>query len=190
MKKIIILIILFSTKINAQYFEGFVVTNNNDTINCKFINISNLFKESLFKPVTLRNKVRIQKENGEEVKYKPSELRSFSIKGTGRGKTDYIKFISMKSDDFKHFYHEDYAGKISHYIIYDDDMYANELRKEFYIKDSKKIKISLFSPRKDYGELIKDYPDLYNKWMDPALYKLRFADEIIKEYNEYFKGLK
>ena len=44
-----------------------------------------------------------------------------------------------------------------------------------------------FSSRKKFGELIDDYPGLYEKWIDSNnYYKISQIEEVIKLYNEYF----
>ena len=190
MKKTLLSIIFIFIICNfyGQRFSGYIVTNTNDTIKCRFHNISNMFWKEIFNPATLRNNVKIINEKGEKVKYKPFELFSFVIKNvenTGGRKhinKDY-KFVSLQSDDFQHFYEEVFLGEISCYRIYDQDLNANLLERYIYVKKNKLVKIGFLSERTDAGELIKDYSELYKQWMDKEPYKLSQMNTVFEIYN-------
>ena len=191
MKRYFITLLLFfsltSFSQNFEGFKGYVVTIDNDTIHGTFESISNMFYKNIFNPARIRKIVKIKNNAGIVTKYKPNEIVSFLVYKP-RNNTDY-KFISTYRDDYKHFYHEILVGKISYYKIYDQDMNASELYKEIFIKNDKIQDVTMFSYRKDFGELIKDYPELYSKWVDGnKFYKTYETDLVISLYNEYFKN--
>ncbi|MGL2962876.1 hypothetical protein ACSVH2_03530 [Flavobacterium sp. RSB2_4_14] len=176
-------ILLFTLFAQAQKFDGYVVTNTNDTIHCKYYIGTHSSDEKIPYPSTVCKKVKILTNKGEEMAFKPSQLKSFFIKGT---KDCDLKFVSLKEDDDQ-FYHELITGKLSLYKIYFTS-YGNEFSNGVILKDEKLYKIAGFGTRKKFGELIKDYPELYNKWMNSEDYKLNQFQELVSLYNEHFKN--
>jgi len=182
--------LIFSLSAFSQNFEGFkgyVITNNHDTIHGTFDAISNIFYKNIFNPARVRKVVKINNNAGIVTKYKPNEILSFLVYKP-RGEKDY-KFISTYRDNYKRFYHEIAVGEISYYKIYDQDMNASEIYDEIFIKNDNIQEVTMFSYRKDLGELIKDYPELYSKWIDGnKFYKTHETELVISLYNEYFKN--
>ena len=174
-------IIIFNLASQAQgRFNGYVVTNSNDTIKCKFSLEMNIFDDSLFYDSGISKRAKIFKENGEKVKYMPSELKTVFITGPKQG--DY-KFVSLEQDK-EHFFHEIVKGKLSFYVIYKGNLRGGfPFQMPYFLKDGKLY--SNLNSRKSFGELIKDYPQLFEKWMDRKN-KVSQID-IITEYNTYFK---
>jgi hypothetical protein len=184
--RLLLYILLFSSLVHSQKFDGYVVTNANDTIRCKFFVQTNLFDTTMFYPNSVKNKVKIF-SNGQKIKYEPNQIKSFYITGTKFG--DY-KFISLPQDGYKHFYHETIVGKISFYKIYLDNLNGGfPQHREVFVKEKKIQNIRSLSFRKDFGELIKDYPELYSKWIvGNDNYKLSQVFEVIQEYNKFFEN--
>lgn len=188
MKKITLILFFYFFAIisNAQgRFNGYVVTNSNDTIKCTFSLEMNIFDKTLFYDSSLSKRAKIFKQNGEKVKYKPTELKTIFITGPKQG--DY-KFVSI-SEDKNHFFHEIISGKISYYIIYEGNLSGGfPYQRLFILKDGKLARMDGFSRRKTLGEFIFDYPELHQKWMDSNnYYKIDQFDDVIKTYNEHFK---
>jgi hypothetical protein len=188
MRKILFVftVVVFTANIQAQQrFNGYVVTNANDTIKCRFSLEMNIFNDSLFYDSGISDRAKIFKENGEKVKYLPTELKTVFITGPKQG--DY-KFVSLEQDK-KHFFHEKIIGKLSYYILYKGNLGGGfPLQNPYFLKDGKLLQISGFSARKKFGELIKDYPELYEKWMaSNDYYKTGQFPEVIQLYNEHFK---
>ena len=183
MKKntLILLLNFFVLICNAQgRFNGYVVTNSNDTIKCTFSLEMNIFDKTLFYDSSLSKRAKIFKENGEKVKYKPTELKTIFVTGPKQG--DY-KFVSLEQDN-EHFFHEKIKGKLSYYIIYKGNLQGGfPFEIPYFLKDNKLYEN--YYTRKEIGELIADYPELYDKWMDKKN-KVSQID-IINEYNTYFK---
>jgi hypothetical protein len=186
MKKILfaLFILAFGNISYGQKFDGFVVTNTNDTIHCKFFIQTNSADEKIPYPSSVCKKVKILTDKGEEMAFKPSQLKSFFIKGT---KDCDLKFVSLKEDDDQ-FYHELIIGKLSLYKIYFTSMYGQEFSNGVILKEGKLYKIAGFGLRKKFGELIKDYPELYDKWMNSEDYKVDQFQELVNLYNEHFKN--
>lgn len=177
-------ILLFSLFAQAQKFDGYVVTNTNDTIHCKFFIRTNSIDEKIPYPSSVCKKVKILTNKGEEMNFKPSQIKSFFIKGT---KDCDLKFVSLREDDDQ-FYQELIIGKLSLYKIYFTSMYGQEFSNGVILKEGKLYKIAGFGLRKKFGELIKDYPELYDKWMNSEDYKLDQFQELVSLYNEHFKN--
>ena len=190
MKKIsfVLLVIFFGLSTYAQNFDGYVVTNANDTINCKFFVETNLINEKIFYATSVYNKVKILNSKGEKIKYTPKDLKSFYISGTTDGN---FKFVSFKYDDYKHFYHEMIGDRLSYYRLYNkDNAYkgSNQTYKEFIFKDDSFLELGLFNTRKNLAKLIEDNKEIYDKWMDEnGYYKLKDAFNIINQYNNFYK---
>ncbi len=188
MKKIlfILTVILFSISVQAQQrFNGYVVTNANDTIKCRFSLEMNIFDSTLFYDSGISDRASIFKENGEKVKYLPTELKMVFITGPKQG--DY-KFVSLGQDK-KHFFHERIKGKLSFYILYKGNIGGGfPLQMHYFLKNEILLQIKGSNARNKFGELIIDYPELYEKWIDSdKFYKLNQFEEVINLYNEHFK---
>jgi glycosyltransferase involved in cell wall biosynthesis len=190
MKKI--LFALFMTAFGfityGQSFDGYIVTNANDTIHCKFFVQTNLFNKKIFYATYVYNKVKILTEKGEKIKYYPKDIKCFYISGTTDGN---FKFVSFKYDNYKHFYHEVVGDRLSYYRLYNkDNQYkgVNQTYKEFIFKDDFFLELGIFNTRKNLAKLIKDNKEIYDKWMDEnGYYKLRDAFNIINQYNNFYK---
>lgn len=186
MKKIVFIGLFLIVKFNSysQRIEGYVVTNSNDTIKCKFFVTPNMFNRTIIykDELCLLKKLKILTNSGEKKKYRANELKSFFVTGTSEGD---FKFVSLNEDNYNHFYHEVIKGKISYYRLYKgvDGTKFNE----YIIKSNLMFKLGIFNTRKTLGEQIKDYPELYEKWMDSNnFYTIDKLDEVIKLYNEHF----
>jgi hypothetical protein len=167
----------------SQKFDGYVVTNVNDTIHCKFFISTNEFDNSILNVFTIKDKVKILKDNGETVKYTSRDLKSFLVKGTKFGD---LKFVSLKYDDNDRFYHEVLVGKLTFYRFYKGPPTIGIC---FASKDDKFVELQGSQYRERLGELIIDYPELYHKWIDSKkYYKGSQLEEVIKLYNEHFKN--
>ena len=183
---IIFIVIIFGFNMQGQRFNGYVVTNSNDTIKCRFSLEMNIFNDSLFYDSGISDRAKIFLENGTKVKYKPSEIKTVFITGPKQG--DY-KFVSLKADNYEHLYHEKIIGKLSYYILYKGNIRGGfPFAKPFILKENKLVNIEGFSRRKTFGELIIDYPELHQKWMDSNnYYKIDQILQVLNIYNEHFK---
>lgn len=187
MKKIVIIfiIILNSFNVQCQEFKGYVVTNENDTIKCKFIIETNLFNKNIAYFNYIRRKITIVNELNEKVTYKPYELISFNVEYNGDN-----KFISVQNDNYSRFFHEVLEGKISLLVIYERSMSQYRVGDTPYyylLKDNILTDLSLGGHRNEIGVLFEDYPQLHKDWMDKK-YKTKDYVDVIKKYNEYFKN--
>lgn len=181
--KVVAFLLLLPLFVHSQKFDGHVVTNTNDTIRCKFFIKTNSADDKIPYPSSVCKKVKILTEKGEEISFKPAQLKSFLIKGT---KDCDLKFVSLKEDKSE-FYQELIIGKLSLYKIYFTSMYGQEFSNGVILKDGKLQKIAGFGIRKKFGELIEDYPELYKKWMNEE-YTLDQFQELVSLYNEHFKN--
>lgn len=173
---------------NAQKFDGYYVTNTNDTIKCSFDVEVNIFDSKIFERASVKNKVKILNIEGKKLVFKPNEINSFFIKGTSTG--DY-KFVGIVNGN--NFYHEIIKGKISYYKLYRQNpggALGTLIAEEYYLfKDGKLVEISPLNLRKGLSKQMLDYPELNQKWLDSdKFYKLNQFEEVIKLYNEHFKN--
>jgi hypothetical protein len=183
---IIVFVLISCFNVHGQRFNGYVVTNSNDTIKCRFSLEMNIFDETLFYDSGISERAKIFLENGEKVKYKPSEIKTVFITGPKQG--DY-KFVSLKADNYEHLFHEIIVGKLSYYVLYKGNIRGGfPFARPFILKENKLVNIEGFSRRKMFGEFIIDYPELYQKWMDSNnYYKIDQMIEVLNIYNEHFK---
>jgi hypothetical protein len=183
MNKFLILL-LISLSANSQKYHGYVVTNSNDTIKCKFKVQTNMFNDDIYYPssgtiVTINN-------NGEKVKYKPNQLKSYYLQGPN---IRNYKFVSLAEDEHKLFYDEIQKGKITLYYTYSGGLSGGGPDSNPVItKDGRFVKIK-GNVRKKIGEFISDYPDLHRKWMNSnKFYDITQLPDVIEIYNEHIKN--
>lgn len=190
MKKLLItlLIMTFGFVSYCQKLKGYVVTNTNDTIHCEFLVTTNMFTKNLFYAASVYKSVKIENKSGERIKYYPKDLKSFVIKETTDGN---YKFVSLKEDGFKHFYHEIVGDRLSYFKLYNKvgNIDPNSVYKEFILKNGSFLELGLFNTRKNLAKLIEDNKVIYDKWTDEnGYYKLRDAENIINQYNNFYKN--
>ena len=184
MKNLLItLIILVSGISTAQKFDGYVVTNANDTINCKFFVPANAVDKRIVKIAYIDDKIKILTDKGETIEYTTKDLKSFLIKSTKFGD---LKWVSLKYDDFGRFYHEVQTGRLMFYRFYKEGT-GIVIGIGFGLKENQFIELQGPEFRERLGALISDYPELHQKWMDKK-YKPKHLEEVIKLYNEHFKN--
>ena len=172
--------------VHSQKYYGYVVTNLNDTIKCQFIVQTNLFNKNIYYPYS--KNIRIINNNGEKIKFKPNQLKSYSLSGSHV--RDY-KFVSLKYDNYKSFYDEVQNGKICFYYHYKLNTGGGDPIKTIHVlKNGIFKKISGFSMRKKFGEFIKDYPELYEKWKNSnKSFDLENMDYVAELCNKHFGSL-
>lgn len=188
MNKKILFFLLFVNFIYGQNLEGYYVTNDNDTIKCKFeftVKKFELTKDYIKFQMflsSLQKKVVVILENGEKLTFKPLEIKVFNIK-----KADFenYKFVSLKNDTSS-FYEEYITGKISVYYLH---WSKDAPKRTYYLKGNelKSREINFFNFRNWIGELISDEPELYSRWMDSdKYYQKNEVFDVIKMYNLIF----
>ena len=183
--RLFLFILLYPLLVNSQKFDGYVVTNTNDTINCKFFVQTNPFSEKLLSVASIHDKIKILSRQGETIEYTTKDIKSFLIKGTKFGD---LKFVSLKYDNYERFYHEVTTGKLTFYRFYKEGS-GMVIGIGFGLKDEKFVELQGPDVKERLGALIIDYQELYNKWMDSnKYYKPRQLEEVIKLYNEHFKN--
>ncbi|HOD11298.1 MAG TPA: hypothetical protein PKH91_11180 [Flavobacterium sp.] len=182
--RLLLFALLFSSFLHSQKFDGYVVTNANDTINCKYFVPTNPFDKKLLSVARIDDKIEILSDKGEKIEYTTKEIKSFLIKGTKFGD---LKFVSLKYDDFYRFYHEVQVGRLIFYRYYMEGS-GMVVGIGFGLKDEKFVELQGPDIKQRLGELIIDYPELYAKWTDGnKYYKPKHLEEVIKLYNEHFK---
>ena len=182
MRKLSIVFAFISFNIYGQDFNGYYITNENDTIKCGF-NVG----VNLFDAQTVRNKIKIINADAVELKFKPNEIKSFFIEGTSVGN---YKFVSIANH--KYFYHEIIKGKLSYYKVYLNNsggaLGALASVSYYLLKDENLVELNPLNLRKGLSKQIEDYPELYQKWIDSdKYYKLNQFEEVINLYNKHFK---
>ena len=192
MKTIVLFFLLLSVNLfYGQNLGGYYVTNENDTIKCKFDVQTNTFDSLIFYQTSVQKKVKIILSNGEKLKYKPLEIKSFFIEKTKSGN---YKFVSLDIDP-DYFYQEILIGRISIFYNYTYNMQSGGLpiRRTYFLKDTEfsSRETAFFNFRNWFGKFIEDFPELYQKWMDSDnYYKKNDVYEVIKIYNEHFNNKK
>lgn len=182
--RLFVFLLLLPVFAHSQKFDGYVVTNANDTINCKYFVPTNPFSEKLLSVARIHDKIKILNNKGETIEYTTKDIKSFLIKGTKFGD---LKFVSLKYDNHERFYHEVQTGRLIFYRFYKEGS-GMVIGIGFGLKDEKFVELQGPDVRERLGEFIVDYPELYTKWMNPKSYKVNKLEEVIKLYNEHFKN--
>ena len=166
----------------AQLNDGFYVTNNNDTINCKIKTHRGMIGKGIdfFELIGGVSVI----ENGVSKSFKPHEIKSFTVFDIKDKKYKYASYIG--EDCFVIILEE---GLISIGNVYS----YNPLSLSFttittLIKNEKVYRLNMPKRKQFIGELISDCPELQNKWLDGKSYKLNNVDKLIKDYNAYMKN--
>lgn len=161
----------------TQLNDGYYVTNNNDTIKCKFkakrasigkkINFVNLFFDiSVI-------------ENGINKNFKPHEVKSFTvydIKDTKYKFGSYINeilFVNILIEGCLT------LGNVYSYHRYD----YSYIPITAIIKDGLVYRISSYNKKKTIEKLISDSPKILKKWTNKE-YKSSDIEQLVKDYNE------
>jgi hypothetical protein len=184
----VLIISLITFKSFSQKFDGYYITNSNDTIKCSFDVETAIFDRTDFERYSVRNRIRILNTEGKKITFKPNEINSFFIRGTKTG--DY-KFASIENKN--NFYHEIIKGKLSYYKLHGTNssgaLGALVTERSFLYKDKNFIEMNPLNLRKGLGKQIEDYPELYQKWMDSnKYYKLDQFEEVVNLYNQHFEN--
>ncbi len=187
MKKLFSVLFAFviGSAIYGQKFDGYVVTNTSDTINCKFIVPTNMIDKRIVTIAAIYDKVKILTDQGETKEFTTTDIKSFLIKATKFGD---LKWVSLKYDNYERFYHEVQTGKLMFYRFYKEGT-GIVIGIGFGLKDDKFVELQGPKFRERLGDFIEDYPELYAKWMDSnKYYKPKQLEEVIKLYNTHFKN--
>ena len=184
MKKLLILL-LISLSTYSQKYHGYVVTNTNDTIKCKFRVQTNLVNDDIYYPTS--GTIVTLNSAGEKTKYKPNQLKSYYLQGPN---IRNYKFVSLNQDNYKSFYDEVLNGKICLYYIYKLNMGGGDpIKTIFFLKDGKLEKINGFGLRKKVGEFLSDYPEVYETWINSKRsFDLDQMEYIVELYNKHFEA--
>lgn len=173
------IIIFLSCNLYAQFHEGFVITTENDTIDCEIFS-SSYFSGDL-NLSSLTNGIITQKD-GNKMKYKPNEIKEFSINSLTLGR---LSFISIP-EDTKKFFQVIVKGRLSFFYLHvkssDGSGYAVPVLK----KNGKLVYLNVVNRNKRVEDLITDYPELLHDWKENK-YSFDELDQLVLVYNRYFE---
>jgi hypothetical protein len=180
-----LMILFLSASIYSQKYHGYVVTNSNDTIKCKFKVQTNLINDNIFYPYS--GSITTINADGEKTKYKPNKLKSYYLQGPN---IKNYKFVSLKEDNHESFYDEILKGKICLYYHYKQNLGGGDSLKTIYIlKDGRFEKIKGGNMRRKLGEFLSDDPEVYETWMSSnRSFDLDQMEYIIELYNKHFEA--
>ena len=149
----------------AQLNDGFYVTNNNDTINCKIKTHRGMVGKGINVMELVCGISVIQNEVSKS--FKAHEIKSFTVYDI---KDRKYKFASYRGEDcFVKILEE---GHISIGNVYS----YNPLSLSFstittLMKNEKVYRLSISNRKQIIGELISDYPELQKEWLSGKNYK-------------------
>lgn len=179
MKQIILFgFMLLAINSYSQTKNGYYVTNNNDTIKCEFMTSSMLFSDdidiSVFHgPITVI-------ENGVKKKFKPHEIKSFTVFENENKKHKFGSF----SEEKKYFVNILVDGCLTLGNLYSFHPYDHSYYPlSAFIKDGIIYRINLLNSKKIIEKLISDSPKIHTKWMNKE-YKKSGIEQLAKDYNE------
>lgn len=166
----------------AQLNDGFYVTNNNDTINCKIKTHRGMIGKGI-NFFELIDGVSVI-ENGVSTRFKPHEIKSFTVYDIKDKKYKYASYIG--EDWFVVILEE---GQISIGNVYSYNLLSLSFSTiTTLIKNEKVYRLNAPNRKQIIGELISDYPDLQKQWLYEKNYKSSDIDKLIKDYNVYMKN--
>jgi len=179
MKKILLIgFVLLSFNLFSQTIKGFYVTNSNDTINCMFVKPLSFFGNkldvsALYGPITVI-------ENGVKKKYKPHEIKSFTVYDTND-----VKYLFGSFDDEKrYFVNILIEGRLSLCNVYSTHPYDHSFWPiQAMVKDGKIVRLNVFTMHRKIGELLADCPELQKEWLEGHKYKSNDKEAIVNDYN-------
>ncbi len=176
-KIILFSLVLFSINLYSQTKKGYYVTNNNDTINCLFQSSTLLFSDKLDISV-FHGPIRVI-ENGVKKKYKPLEIKSFTVYDTD---DKQYKFGSF-ADEKRYFVNILIEGCLTLCNLFSAHPYDHSYSPQpAFIKDGKIYRISIFNKKRTIENLISDFPELQEEWIK-GKYSKSGLEEIAKDYN-------
>lgn len=165
----------------AQLNDGFYVTNNNDTINCKIKTHRGMIGKGI-NSFELIDGVTVI-ESDVTKRFKPHEIKSFTVYDIKDKKYKYTSYIG--EDRFVVILEE---GKISIGNVYSyNPMSLSFSTITTLIKNEKVYRLNTPKRKQIIGELISDYPELQKEWLYGKGDKLSI-DKLIKDYNAYMKN--
>ena len=167
-----------SGHLGSKYINGFVVANNNDTIECVIKAMSSSSSCSF-----ARIKVA---SSSKKTKYKPSDIRYYK-----RGQEEFYSikrrsvFGGVESSFMKPVV-KGYLTLYSYYFMRDNGQYSIEDH-NYYLRKENGIALGIkrieFSTK--ISEYLKDYPGLSEKIKTKEL-KYDDLRDIVKEYNDWY----
>lgn len=180
---IIVALIFSSLFVNAQdagYQNGFIVTNQNDTIH-------GLIKYKNTAPYRVLEKIKFKRTKEEkDESYSPDEIKGFTIdtvtfiskltKATGTSERRFLKPIVMGALSYYELEHTGFgAGNITEYIILEKKDASEQLT---YVVNSLG-----FNFKKKMSEYVKEVPGLSDK-ISSGAYTKKDLKLIVTEYNK------
>ncbi|WP_207534744.1 hypothetical protein [Desertivirga arenae] len=168
MKRVLLSIFTLFIGVSAGFannkYEGYYVSKTGDTVKCKIKISSALLKKQELNPLSVTRNLRIELPNGENQKFSPNEIKSFTITGLTNSPSE---FKSIKGDN-EHFYRVWAEGKINLYSFYSAHPYDHSPVPHFFTinEDGKMTEIAPRDVNKCLAEMIKDDKELYNAWMN------------------------
>jgi hypothetical protein len=180
---VVLITLLFLPQLKAQetgYQNGYIVTNENDTIR-------GLVKNKNLVPYRVLTEIKFKKNNESKVEvFSPAQLKGFQV---GSAKylsiginTDGLKeklFLEVIVEGFLNYYELESsafgAGRSANYVILQR---KGEKEQVFFSK-----KDILFNFKKTLTEYLKDMPNLCEK-INNGTYKKKDIEKIVNEYNQ------
>lgn len=176
----LIIFSLITTSINAQsfkYLKGYVVTETNDTIHCKILDVG---------LVESHTKVKMRTMDGEKIKLKKRDIKSYATRGKTYVKKkvvesgfinniEYMELLEKGSINL-YTYRRQQEGKPPQIDYY-------EFSQSYFLeKEGKFERVKGLFFRAIVAEYISDNPELLQKVSDKEL-KFDDLQDIIAKYN-------
>ncbi len=177
MKNYLILLLTIWSLQSKSQTSDYYINNQGDTILSKFLKYES--PKGKIIPSLFTKGIKVI-ENGEKVKLKPNDIKSFTI-------TDKLgntcKFVSLK-DDKNNFYHEIIKGKISLYYFYSSHPYDGSISAlPVMVKNENVSFLNVLNPKKRILDLISDCPETYKELMEKEKYSKKDNETIVEAYN-------
>ncbi|WP_353166239.1 hypothetical protein [Empedobacter brevis] len=166
MKYIIIIFLLFTTVVSAQFNSEYYINHSNDTIKGEVMgynsNVVHFFV------------------NNDIIKLKPKDIQSFVVNEDDKK----VKYVTLKNNK-NNFYEEAVVGPLSHYYLRTVNRYYNEkLVYSLLVKNDEIVYVNASNSKKRIAKLISDCPQLLKEWTETDKYPDYDIIKITEAYNE------
>lgn len=167
MKYIIIIFLLFTTVIEAQFESEYYINHSNDTLKGQVMGYN--------------SKVVYFLVNDEKIKLKSKDIKSFVVNDEY---DKLVKYVTLKNDR-THFFEEAVVGELFHYYLRTFNPYDGEkLIFSLLVKNDEIVYVNASNSKKRIAKLISDCPILLKEWTGTD----KFPDyDIIKITEAYNK---
>ncbi|HRZ96521.1 MAG TPA: hypothetical protein P5084_03115 [Paludibacter sp.] len=179
MKALLIIVLgFFPVLIFAQLKPAYYVTNSYDTVKCQIVALKDFWGKKT-DPAAFHGRITVE-ENGVKKKFKPHEIKSFTVFDSDKLT---FKYVSLPEDK-KYFVRMVVeGGDLTLYNFYSFHPYDKSYSPiSVFVKEGKQYRVIPIKYKKTIESMISDKPEIYAKWKGGE-YKNSTFEKITLDYN-------